>query len=78
MLQLWKEELFVRELSRTQVQPLWQEGHLAKNCWEKHSERKPTAKLKAKAQPIKSSRRDKSRRKGRRKTKGRGKGNKFR
>ena len=28
-------------------------GHLAKDCWEKHPERKPTAKLKAKAQPTK-------------------------
>ena len=39
-------------------------GHLAKDCWEKHPEKKPAAKPKAKGQPIKPG--------------GRGKGNKFR
>ena len=29
-------------------------GHLAKDCWEKHPDRKPTAKPKAKAQPTKA------------------------
>ena len=53
-------------------------GHLAKNCWEKHPERKLTAKLKAKAQLTKPGRRGKGRGKGGRKTKGRGKENKFR
>ena len=53
-------------------------GHLAKDCWEKHPERKPTAILKAKAQPTKPGGRGKGRGKGGRKTKGRGKGNKFR
>ena len=53
-------------------------GHLAKDCWEKHPERKPTAKPKAKAQPTKPGGRGKGRGKGGRKTKGRGKGNKFR
>ena len=53
-------------------------GHLAKDCWEKHPERKPTAKPKAKAQPPKPGGRGKGRGKGGRKTKGRGKGNKFR
>ena len=44
-------------------------GHLAKDCWEKHPERKPTAKPKAKAQPTKHSGRGKGREKveGRRK-----------
>ena len=50
-------------------------SHLAKDCWEKHSERKLTAKLKAKVQLAKPGG---SRGKGGRKTKGRGKGNKFR
>ena len=53
------------------MQPLWQEESFG-------SDRKPTAKLKAKLQPTKPGRRGKSRGKGERKTKGRGKGNKFR
>ena len=53
-------------------------GHLAKDCWEKHPDKKPTAKPKAKAQPTKPGRRGKGRGKGGRKSKGRGKGNKFR
>ena len=36
-------------------------GHLAKDCWEKHPERKPTAKPKAKAQPTKPGGRGKGR-----------------
>ena len=53
-------------------------GHLAKDCWEKHPDKKPTAKPKAKAQPTKPGGRGKGRGKGGRKTKGRGRGNKFR
>ena len=53
-------------------------GHLAKDCWEKHPEKKPAAKLKAKGQPTKPGGRGKGRGKGGRKTKGRGRGNKFR
>ena len=53
-------------------------GHLAKNCWEKHPEKKPAAKPKAKGQPTKPGGRGKGRGKGGRKTKGRGRGNKFR
>ena len=53
-------------------------GHLAKDCWEKHPERKPAAKPKAKGQPTKPGGRGKGRGKGGRKTKGRGRGNKFR
>ena len=53
-------------------------GHLAKDCWEKHPEKKPAAKPKAKGQPTKPSGRGKGRGKGGRKTKGRGRGNKFR
>ena len=52
-------------------------GHLAKDCWEKHPDKKPTAKPKAKAQPTKPAGRGKGRGKGGRKSKGRGKGNKF-
>ena len=32
---------------------IWQKGHLAKDCWEKHPDKKPTAKPKAKGQPTK-------------------------
>ena len=53
-------------------------GHVAKDCWEKHPERKPAAKPKAKGQPTKPGGRGKGRGKGGRKTKGRGRGNKFR
>ena len=53
-------------------------GHLAKDCWEKHPEKKPAAKPKAKGQPTKPGGRGKGRGKGGRKTKGRGRGNKFR
>ena len=53
-------------------------GHLAKDCWEKHPDKKPTAKPKAKGQPTKPGGRGKGRGKGGRKTKGRGRGNKFR
>ena len=53
-------------------------GHLAKDCWEKHPDKKPTAKPKAKAQPTKPGGRGKGRGKGGRNTKGRGRGNKFR
>ena len=53
-------------------------GHVAKDCWEKHPERKPAAKPKAKGQPTKHGGRGKGRGKGGRKTKGRGRGNKFR
>ena len=52
-------------------------GHLAKDCWEKHPDKKPMARPKAKAQPAKPGGRGKGRGKGGRKTKGRGKGNKF-
>ena len=44
-------------------------SHLAKDCWEKHPERKPTAKLKAKAQPTKPGGRGKGRKKDERKRK---------
>ena len=60
------------------MQLLWQEESLAKDCWEKHPDKKPTAKPKAKAQPTKPGGRGKGRGKGGRKTKERGKGNKFR
>ena len=53
-------------------------GHLAKDCWEKHPEKKPAAKPKAKGQPTKPGGRGKGRGKGGRKSKGRGRGNKFR
>ena len=53
-------------------------GHSAKDCWEKHPDKKPTAKPKAKGQPTKPGGRGKGRGKGGRKTKGRGRGNKFR
>ena len=53
-------------------------GHVAKDCWEKHPDKKPMARPKAKAQPTKPGGRGKARGKGGRKTKGRGKGNKFR
>ena len=52
-------------------------SHLAKDCREKHPERKPTAKTKAKAQPTKPGGRGKSGGKGGRKTKGRGKRTSF-
>ena len=52
-------------------------GHLAKDCWEKHPEKKPAAKPKAKGQPTKPGGRGKGRGKGGRKSKG-GRGNKFR
>ena len=53
-------------------------GHLAKDCWEKHPEKKPAAKPKAKGQPTKPGGRGKGRGKGGRKSKGKGRGNKFR
>ena len=53
-------------------------GHLAKDCWEKHPEKKPAAKPKAKGQPTKPGGKGKGRGKGGRKSKGRGRGNKFR
>ena len=53
-------------------------GHVAKDCWEKHPEKKPAAKPKAKGQPTTPGGRGKGRGKGGRKTKGRGRGNKFR
>ena len=53
-------------------------GHLAKDCGEKHPEKKPAAKPKAKGQPTNPGGRGKGRGKGGRKTKGRGRGNKFR
>ena len=43
-------------------------GHLAKDCWEKHPEKKPAAKPKAKGQPTKPGGRGKGRGKGGRKT----------
>ena len=39
-------------------------GHLAKDCWEKHPEKKPAAKPKAKGQPTKPSGRGKGKGKG--------------
>ena len=53
-------------------------GHLAKDCWEKHRDKKPTAKPKASSKPTMPVGRGKGRGKGGRKIKGRGKGNKFR
>ena len=53
-------------------------GHLAKDCWEKHPDRKPTAKPKGQITAYQAWWTWQRKGKGGRKTKGRGKGNKFR
>ena len=49
MLQLWKEGSFGRKLKK--CSHCGKKGHVAKDCWEKHPDRKPKAK--GKAQPSK-------------------------
>ena len=79
MLQLWKEGPSAENCPEPKKCSHWgKKGHLAKDCWEKHPDKKPTAKPKAKGQPTKPGGRGKGRGKGKRKTKGRGRGNKFR
>ena len=72
VLQLWKERTSAESCPEPKK---CRKGHLAKDCWEKHPERKPAAKPKAKRQPTKPGGRGKGRGKGGRKTQGRG-GNK--